>query len=273
MRDLVQSGRFAQLARLSRKALRLYAELGLLRPVHVNLETGYRYYSLPQLEEASRIAHLRELGMPLAAIRDALRVWSSPEFTDHLERHRARLHAQAAQVQAALDALDALLRRPHPHYDVALKTVRAQPYLGRRGWCDPDAACDFIESAHHQLAETLKQAVVRSAGPLIARYHAEKDDAWDIEVCLPISERPAMALPKQTLVGELPEGPVAFTVHEGDCGGSYGMQAAYGAVWQWVNEHGYQPVGGPYEVYLFDASNTASGVDYRTELAWMVRGA
>lgn len=38
--DLVPSGRFA---RLGRKALRLYAELGLLPPAHVNPDNGYRY--------------------------------------------------------------------------------------------------------------------------------------------------------------------------------------------------------------------------------------
>ncbi len=156
---------------------------------------------------------------------------------------------------------------------VALKTVRSQPYLALRAWCHPDAACEYIESAQHHLAETLERILVRSAGPWLARYHGEDEEAWDVEVCVPVSERPATALPSQTIVGELPEGPVAFTVHEGDCGGSYGMQAAYGAVWQWVHEHGYQPLGGPCEVYLFDESNTANSADYRTELAWMVRGA
>jgi DNA-binding transcriptional MerR regulator len=272
MRDLVPSGQFARLARLSRKALRLYAELGVLRPVHVNSDTGYRYYSVAQLEDASRIAHLRELGMPLEAIREALRVWNSPELEDHLTRHRERLQLQAAQVQSALKALDALLQTPRQRYDVAIKSVRAQAYLGLRAWCHPDEACEYIGTAQRQLYALLKPLFVRAAGPSLARYHDEAEEAWDIEVCVPVNETPASAVPSGTIVGELPEGRVAFTVHEGDCGGNYGMEAAYGAVWQWVHEHGYEPVGGPNEVYLFDGSNTEDAAYYRTELAWMVRG-
>ena len=272
MRDLVASGQFARLARLSRKALRLYAELGVLRPAYVNSETGYRYYSLAQLEDASRIAHLRELGMPLDAIREALRVWNSPELADHLSRHRERLQRQAAHVQSALKALDTLLRTPRQRYDVAIKKAHAQAYVGLRAWCHPDQACEFIGSAQRKLFRLLEPLFVRPAGPSMARYHDEGEEAWDIEVCVPVNEKPAATLPSDTIVGELPEGWVAFTVHDGDCGGNYGMEAAYGAVWRWVHEHGYEPVGGPNEVYLFDGSNTEDAGYYRTELACMVRG-
>jgi protein phosphatase len=62
-------GAFARIARLSPKALRLYDELGLLRPAEVDRESGYRYYDLAQVERAQLIAWLRRLGMPLARIR------------------------------------------------------------------------------------------------------------------------------------------------------------------------------------------------------------
>jgi ABC-type multidrug transport system fused ATPase/permease subunit len=55
MSDLVPPGRFAQLTRLSRKALRIYAEMSLLRPASVNPDSGYRYYALSQLGDAHRI--------------------------------------------------------------------------------------------------------------------------------------------------------------------------------------------------------------------------
>ncbi len=63
-------GAFARAARLSPKALRLYDELDLLRPAHVDPATGYRYYARGQLEQARLVAWLRRLGMPLARIRE-----------------------------------------------------------------------------------------------------------------------------------------------------------------------------------------------------------
>jgi PPM family protein phosphatase len=66
---LLTIGVFARATRLSPKALRLYDELGLLRPAAVDGESGYRFYDPTQLERARLIAWLRRLGMPLARIR------------------------------------------------------------------------------------------------------------------------------------------------------------------------------------------------------------
>ena len=65
---LLTIGEFARLSRLSPKALRLYDELGLLRPYRVDEWSGYRYYAPSQLEQARLVGWLRRLGMPLAQI-------------------------------------------------------------------------------------------------------------------------------------------------------------------------------------------------------------
>jgi len=65
---LLTIGEFARLSRLSPKALRLYDDLGLLRPFRVDEWSGYRYYEPSQLERARLVAWLRRLGMPLAQI-------------------------------------------------------------------------------------------------------------------------------------------------------------------------------------------------------------
>ncbi|HST80960.1 MAG TPA: MerR family transcriptional regulator [Kineosporiaceae bacterium] len=67
--ELLSIGAFAALTRLSPKALRLYADLGLLPPAQVDPVTGYRFYTPAQLERARLVAWLRRLGMPLATIR------------------------------------------------------------------------------------------------------------------------------------------------------------------------------------------------------------
>ena len=70
--ELLTIGEFARASRLSAKALRLYDELGLLRPVAVDPANGYRRYAPEQLERARLVAWLRRLGMPLADIRDVV---------------------------------------------------------------------------------------------------------------------------------------------------------------------------------------------------------
>lgn len=66
---LLSTGEFVRASGLSRKALRLYDELGLLTPAQVDPATGYRFYDPAQLEQARLVVWLRRLGMPLATIR------------------------------------------------------------------------------------------------------------------------------------------------------------------------------------------------------------
>jgi DNA-binding transcriptional MerR regulator len=272
VRNLVPSGRFAQLARLSRKALRIYAEMGLLRPAHVNADTNYRYYSLSQLEDAHRINKLRELGMSLESIRDSLRAWGTPEFAARLEQHREELLRQASAVQVAIENVEHLLSVPEQMYTVHTKQVSSQRYLGVRSWCEPDESCDFISRAQQQLFDMAKEHLLEVAGSSLARYHDdEREECWDVEVCLPIAGHSPTHLTDRCYLCELPSGTVAFTVHTGDCGGDRGMQDAYKAVWSWLHEHGHETVGGPMEVYVFDETNTENPADYRTEVAWLIR--
>ena len=68
----ISIGEFARRSRLSLKALRLYDELGVLVPARVDQASGYRYYDVGQVDEARLVVMLRQLDLPLAAIRELL---------------------------------------------------------------------------------------------------------------------------------------------------------------------------------------------------------
>jgi DNA-binding transcriptional MerR regulator len=68
----ISIGEFARRSRLSLKALRLYDERGVLVPARVDQGSGYRYYDTAQLEEARLVVMLRQLQVPLAAIKELL---------------------------------------------------------------------------------------------------------------------------------------------------------------------------------------------------------
>ena len=93
---LMSSGEFARTSGLTRKALRLYDELGLLTPARVDPQSGYRFYAPAQLERARLVAWLRRLGMPLASIRaigalsPARRRWSWRPTGSGSRRRRPR---------------------------------------------------------------------------------------------------------------------------------------------------------------------------------------
>ena len=91
---LISLGKMAEMSQLSVAALRLYDELGLLKPKYKDPETGYRYYAPQQLEVFHVIETLRELDLPAAgnvdqfdggeAIRraDKLMYWAKQKRND-----------------------------------------------------------------------------------------------------------------------------------------------------------------------------------------------
>jgi DNA-binding transcriptional MerR regulator len=271
MNNLIPSGRFAQLARLSRKALRIYAESGLLRPVFTDRDSGYHYYSQSQLEEAWRISHLRELGMSLDTIQQTMRVWHTPDLRLNLERQRQQLVEQEAALRKAIADLDQLMVATKLPYAVSTKLIVAQPCLAKRQLCAPEHTCDFIDSAEIDLSGVLSAAFGKPTGALIVRYHeATNDEMWDVEVCQPFVTEYTPTLPRDIKEIVLPAGRLAYTVHFGDCGGSFGMQAGYEAIWEWVRAHGHNVIGPPQEAYLFHENNSNNSADYRTEIGWMI---
>jgi PPM family protein phosphatase len=92
---LMSSGEFARTSGLTRKALRLYDELGLLTPARVDPQTGYRFYAPAQLEQARLVAWLRRLGMPLASIR-AMGALSAAEAAVELAAYWERVELETA---------------------------------------------------------------------------------------------------------------------------------------------------------------------------------
>jgi len=65
-------GNFSKINKVTAKALRLYDEMGLLKPEHVDSFTGYRYYSNSQLPRMNRILALKGMGFALSEIKKVI---------------------------------------------------------------------------------------------------------------------------------------------------------------------------------------------------------
>jgi len=104
--DLMLAGEFGAASRLSPKALRLYAEQGLLVPASTDPATGYRYYHRDQVARARLIARLRTLNLPLARIAMLLEL---PAESRQVEL-RAWLAAQEANLRSRREIVDSLSR-------------------------------------------------------------------------------------------------------------------------------------------------------------------
>lgn len=56
-------GEFSKFAQVPGRLLRYYDQIGLLNPITIDPQTGYRYYSATQLPRLNQILTLKELGL------------------------------------------------------------------------------------------------------------------------------------------------------------------------------------------------------------------
>jgi DNA-binding transcriptional MerR regulator len=103
-------GEFARLGGVSVRTLRHYDEVGLLRPVTVDPDTGYRGYSARQLEQLNRILALKELGLSLTQARRLLDGITVEELHGMLILRRAQLEHELDQHKNWLLGVEARLR-------------------------------------------------------------------------------------------------------------------------------------------------------------------
>ena len=167
------AGVFASAARLSPKALRLYAEQGLLLPARVDPATGYRYYAPDQLPRARLIARLRGLGLPLARIgslADLTAEARALELRGWLRAQRERLDEWAVMVEDAQGSIDDQLSDA-----VGLRGVPAAKVLCRSRRIDSTVMAGFVRTAERDIRAHLRASGLPSDGTKLVSFYDSGD--------------------------------------------------------------------------------------------------
>src|SRR4051812_23051954 len=106
--SMITIGRFADATGLTVKALRHYAEIGLLAPARVDPENGYRYYDEDQIEDAVTIRRLRALELSLAEINELVHA-DAGTLHERLAAHGYRVAEEVRDKHSLLIELGALV--------------------------------------------------------------------------------------------------------------------------------------------------------------------
>lgn len=183
-------GRFAQAAQLSRKALRLYDQLGILVPDYVDPESGYRYYSTTQFEKARFIRLLRAMEMPLADIRRVLAAATTEEAIQLVIDCQRAFEEKAEQVHLATQKVLAHLRQENNMMtvNVSTKDFPTQQVLCIKKNITIPAFHEFIPKALSQLCRYAKEGGAKISGDPKCFYYGPVNESDDgpVEICFPV---------------------------------------------------------------------------------------
>ncbi|MGZ4565280.1 MAG: MerR family transcriptional regulator [Blastococcus sp.] len=133
--DRMSIGEFARATGLTAKALRLYDEVGLVRPAEVDEYSGYRYYRADQLDPARLVARLRLIGMPLDRIRVVAELTAGARAAE-LTSYWRQVEADTTSRRAMVAALVQEMRSQEDDVwidEATVPAVAARIGLGSRG--------------------------------------------------------------------------------------------------------------------------------------------
>ena len=255
-------GRFARASRLSIKSLRNYDESGLLRPVLIDPQSGYRYYRIEQLARADAIRSLRMVGMPLAKIGETLDGEAPTEtLMSHLvelETQRDELDRMMQQLQRRIETKEYVMSTA-----VTVKQYEAITAVGHRTSTTAKGIFSDIPAGFERVLGTLFETGIDPVGPPFTLYHQAPDGDTDgnIMMCVPVDQA---AVNGDDDLGSIAigAGAAASIIHRG----SYeDMGRSHAAIAAWIQERGHQIVGETREVYLNSPAEVAES-DLLTEV-------
>lgn len=258
-------GEFSKLSHISTRMLRHYDKIGLLRPAHIGVENGYRYYDSVQLHTLLNIEKLKRYGFTLAEIGELLSL-TQDELARHIHAQRLKLYASLHTMREEIrhmeeeliqvEGLD-LIRKT---YKVITMEMPAQRVFAIR---------KHISIAQtHELFQELKREMekrgLKRAGAMQLLYHDEEFSYDNMDV-----EAQVQVVGDHADVQSIPARFCAAVTHIGPY---ETLKYAYDALCAWMADHPEYKICGPaVERYLKDEESVQSPDELETGVLFPIQ--
>lgn len=257
----------ARLHSLTKKTLLYYDKIGLFKPVFVDEETGYRYYSHEQLPYLKQIIYLKHLGFTLVEIQDLLGNRNFPILIEQLILRKDNVSKEISELEQMQCDLGHLIK----HYqEVQFIDERDLNKPGIKlchdrymiyQLCAKEQSVKEVMLAYRSLLRNLINMNIFSQMPYgtIALEPAQEGDNYTTEIGSFITLPGSMGLENEIKV---PSGKYAYMYKKG---GYYDLKSI-DTLLKWVEDNGYTPVGNIYDHSLIDYTFTQSNDEMIQEI-------
>ena len=168
-------GKMAEINRISIATLRLYDQIGLLKPAYVDPDTGYRYYTLQQNARLDIIAYMKELGMSLSEIQSVLRQEDIALIESILGQKNEQLHQQIRQLKNRHDAVTRAISCIERYRKSPTTGTISLEYIDQRYIWSIPCPVNFYEkdsSGYEEALMALRRELMRAGIPQIHTYNS-----------------------------------------------------------------------------------------------------
>ncbi len=267
-------GEFSNICRVSAKTLRYYAEIGLILPEEINPETGYRYYSVRQLEKMLLINRLKTYCFSLEEIKGILDAGELQEevLAAAIGKKKKEIGTRVRELQGILAQMDKDLENLETGKSVMsyLKTIDVQlvealpRYLlsVRKHVLEQEFPEEYRLCFGRLLREMQEKGGIMAAPPMVL-FHSREYQAcgMDTEFALPVREYAAG-------IRNFCPGLCLKTVVRG----AYSqLPSVYAKQIEWAEKEGYENNGPLYEIYVTSPAEVLEESDLVTEVYYPVK--
>jgi len=269
-KDLLSIGTFVDMSRLSLKALRLYEQLDILRPIHTDPQNGYRYYGPEQFPRARMIRNLRDMDMPLAEIRRVLTVAdvSLAQAELVIRQYLEMRTQQLEQIQQLARQFTQQLRSEANTMSltVEIKDIPTQQIISITRRHKADGLGKQEEQDIGALFGLAGEQGVKPDGAPFGIYHGPVSETEDgpVETCLVVEGK--VEGKGNIEAKQLEGGKAACVVITGDQCHYPELLAGYDAAVDWIQKNGFETTQPPREVWY-----TGPGPDANWEIVWLFK--
>lgn len=173
-RNLLSIGKMAEMNQVTVPTLRLYDQLGLLKPRHVDGQTGYRYYDINQNARLDMIAYMKELGMSLKEIQGVLEAEDIALIEQILARKNEQIHEQMRALRLRHNAVERAIASIERYRKSPATGTIALEYIDRRYVWGIPCPENFYEkdiASYEQALMDLRRALLKKNCPQIHSYN------------------------------------------------------------------------------------------------------
>ena len=271
---MLSIGEFSNICKVSTKTLRYYAEIGLILPSEVNPETGYRYYSIDQLETMLFISRLKSYNFSLEEISTILKSEEEQDAKLYLAltRKAKEIEKQAWEFKKTLDQLSDDISNLKAGksimsyletIDVQLTEVPVMYLLSVRKMVHEHEFAEEYGNCYRKLFRKIEEDKLTLSAPPMVLFHSDEYSPFglDTEFAVPVREY-------ATGTRDFCPGLCLKTVLYG----SYSnLSSIYTKQREWAEKEGYESGNALYEVYVTDPSQVTDESELITEVYYPVK--
>ncbi|MCT4620307.1 MAG: MerR family transcriptional regulator [Marinisporobacter sp.] len=266
MKNKFSIGEMSKLHNTPIKTLRYYDEIGLFKPIEVNKNSGYRYYSIEQFEQLNTINYLKFLGISLKEIKNHLEIRGIDYFLELLKKEKEITENKIKQLMIIKNRFENRIKEVERARNikelevVKIKKLPERKILSLKEKINTESELEISLRKLENMAKITSTIMIGRVGLTIARENIRKNEFYKYNSIFILLEEDI----DNKLVKILPEGEYACIHYRGcnhrQCAKYYKRILAY------LEKNNYKMIGDAVERVIIDQYISKCKEDYLTEI-------